>query len=216
VTNGNGRYRIEGLTPGDHTLTPTLAGYGFAPPSRTVTVSNTDVDDIDFAATLLVYAVSGTITLDGQPLAGVTVADGNGHSDVTNGNGRYRIEGLAPGDHTLTPTLAGYSFAPASRTVTVGTADVDDIDFAATLLTYAVNGTITLDGQPLAGVTVSDGNGHTAVTDDQGGYTLAGLPPGDYSLTPWLDGYTFEPATAQVSITNGDIVQNFSAQPVTP
>ena len=180
-----------------------------------MTVSNADVTDVDFAAALLAYDVSGTVRLNGNPLQGVTVSDGNGHSDTTNANGRYTLPGLAPGNYTLTPTLAGYSFSPDSQTVMVDNADVTDVDFAATLLVYNVSGTVTLDGNPLAGVTVSDGNGHTAITDDQGQYSLAGLPPGDYTLTATLDGYTFEPAAAQVSISNGDAVQDFTAQ-VTP
>ena len=181
-----------------------------------MTLTNADVADIDFTATLLTYAISGTITLDGQPLAGVAVADGNGHSDTTNANGRYTLADLPPGDYTLTPVLAGYTFAPPSQAVTLTNADVADIDFAATLLAYAISGTITLDGQPLAGVEVSDGNGHTAVTDDNGWYALAGLPPGGYLLTPTLAGYTFDPVAATVNVVDGDVIQDFTAQVTGP
>jgi inhibitor of cysteine peptidase len=85
------------------------------------------------------------------------------------------------------------------------------VDFSATLLTYTISGTITLDGQPLAGVTVSDGNGHTAVTNDAGYYELVNLLPGDYTLTPTLEGYSFDPASATVTIVNAGVIQDFSA-----
>ena len=211
VTNDAGNYDMVNLPPGAYTVTPSLAGYAFSPASRSVTITNADVVNANFSATLLTYTISGTITLDGQPLAGVTVSDGNGHTAVTNDAGNYDMVNLPPGAYTVTPSLAGYAFSPASRSVTITNADVVNANFSATLLTYTISGTITLDGQPLAGVTVSDGNGHTAVTNDAGYYELVNLLPGDYTLTPTLEGYSFDPASTTVTIVNAGVIQDFSA-----
>ena len=101
-------------------------------------------------------------------MAGVTVADGAGHSALTDNAGVYTLTGLAAGTYTLTVSKSGYSFAPAPRTVTVPP-DATGQDFVGTPLTYAVAGQVSDgSGQPMAGVTVSDGAGHSALTDSAG------------------------------------------------
>jgi multidrug efflux pump subunit AcrA (membrane-fusion protein) len=74
--------------------------------------------------------ISGTVA--GAP--GVTVAlAGDGSATVTtDASGRYEFQGLARGGYTVTPSLAGYVFAPSARSVTVGSADVLSQDFTAT------------------------------------------------------------------------------------
>src|SRR5215210_510181 len=68
---------------------------------------------------------------------------------------------------------------------------------AATLLAQATTGilvgTVTSDGQPLPGVTVTVTSpalqgSRTAVTGDAGGYNFPALPPGDYTVTFDLEG----------------------------
>jgi hypothetical protein len=75
--------------------------------------------------------------------------------------------GLANGTYTVTPTLAGYLFTPANRSVTVNGAPVTGIDFTAATpvnqapvvsagadrtvtlpATLTINGTVTDDGLP--------------------------------------------------------------------
>ena len=139
------------------------------------------------------------------------MSDGNGHTVVTNAGRLYTLSDLLPGSYTVTPTLAGHAFTPSSRSLSITNADVANADFSATLLTYAISGMITLDGQPLAGVTVSDGNGHTVVTNDGGYYELTGLLPDTYVVAPTLDGHSFEPPSATVSVVDMGVVQNFNA-----
>ncbi len=43
MADQNGAYTLQGLPPGHHTLTPTLKGYQFYPPSVTVTVMDANV-----------------------------------------------------------------------------------------------------------------------------------------------------------------------------
>jgi hypothetical protein len=82
------------------------------------------------------FSVSGTIMVGTTPLAGVSVAATGGHTQTvtTAANGGYVLTNVAL-DATnilITPTLAGYGFTPASRTVAGPvTADVTGQDFAA-------------------------------------------------------------------------------------
>jgi hypothetical protein len=80
--------------------------------------------------------------------------------------------------------------------------------------TFSVSGSVTASGQPLAGVTVSDGT-RTATTNTAGAYTLTGVPNGTYTLTPRRDGFTFTPATLSVTVNGANLSgRNFVATPV--
>ncbi len=78
------------------------------------------------------YSVSGTITNSaGTGISGVTVSNGT-VSATTNSSGAYTLTGLANATYTLTPSLGGYTFSPASRSVTVNGANVTGINFTGT------------------------------------------------------------------------------------
>jgi VCBS repeat-containing protein len=94
-------------------------------PAQNVTVTAT-FDDAPAGT----YNISGTIT--GDVLAGVTVAVDTTHSATTDVSGNYTISGLADGTYTVTPSLSGYTFNPATASATVSGANVTGIDFTAT------------------------------------------------------------------------------------
>ena len=99
----------------------TDAGWGSLSPVRSFTVG------------MPTYAGTGTVKdSSGAGIAGVTVS-GGGRSALTDASGSYYLEGLLAGAYTLTPSLAGYTFSPASRTVTVPP-DATGQDFVATSL----------------------------------------------------------------------------------
>ncbi len=163
---------------------------------------------INFAATVLVtYTISGTVTAGSSGLAGVTVSAGT-YSAVTNASGVYTISGVIAGTYTVTPAKTGYTFTPATRSVTVGP-NATGVDFAATVVgAFSISGKVTLDsasGAGLVGVTVSAGAGHTATTAADGTYTIASVTAGAYTVTPAKTGYTFVPATQSVTITTANV-----------
>ncbi len=63
---------------------------------------------------------SGRIT-DGSasPVSGVLVSAGSSFSATTDTSGYYTLTNLITGTYTLTPTKSGYTFSPATRTVSV-------------------------------------------------------------------------------------------------
>lgn len=78
------------------------------------------------------YTISGTVTnSSGAGIGGVTVSNGSA-SVTTSSSGAYTLTGLGNGTYTLTPSLAGYSFSPASRSVTVNGANLTGQDFTGT------------------------------------------------------------------------------------
>jgi hypothetical protein len=77
-------------------------------------------------------SLSGRVTTsNNSPLADVAIADGAGHSATTDSNGNYQINGLSAGSYTLRPTKGGYTFAPATRAVSVPPAQ-SGLDFVGT------------------------------------------------------------------------------------
>jgi hypothetical protein len=79
------------------------------------------------------YTLSGQVTFDASGLEGVTMAFGDGTSVTTDASGSWSKAGLS-GTSSVTPALAGYSFAPAAITASAARSDVD---FTAARITVA-------------------------------------------------------------------------------
>jgi len=93
-------------------------------------IANFKFDDCGTASTT--YAVSGTITTStGTGIGGVTVSNG-AVSTTTSSSGTFSLSNLANGTYTITPSLSGYTFSPASRSVTVSGGDVAGQNFTGT------------------------------------------------------------------------------------
>ncbi|MDH4275722.1 MAG: carboxypeptidase regulatory-like domain-containing protein, partial [Gammaproteobacteria bacterium] len=227
-TNANGRYSFTKLARGAYTVTPTFTGLSFTPVSRAVTITRFSARRVNFTSTdalpnATTYSISGRITTNtGGALRGATVSvsgAGTG-SVVTDANGEYTISTLGNGTYTVTPSMTGYTFTPATRTATINNADVADINYAGTPpapATYALSGRIIKsNGNALSGVTIALTGAATrsATSDSNGDYSIPGLSPGDYVVTPSLTGYTFTPTKQTVAVTNIDVAMiDFTAAP---
>ena len=217
ITNADGTYTVSGLADGSYTVTPSLSGYTFSPASQSETVSGADVTGVNFSATSIstTYSISGTV--GGAVASGVTVAlSGTANAaTTTDASGNYSFSGLANGTYTVTPTLNGYTFSPASQEVRISGADQMAISFTATA-GYAISGTVTqIGGGALGNVVVAAGV-YSATTDRlTGAYTITGVPSGNYTVVPTLSGYSFSPASTVVTL-GGSSVQgiNFTGAPI--
>lgn len=129
TTTNAGTYSIQ-VPAGVYTLTPTKDGMTFAPSSRMIDVPP-DVVDQNFTATVVMSTVAGRVVdIDGEPVAGVTIATEDGDKAITDSNGDYSIADLPVGSYTLTPAKVGLTFTPSSRSITVPL-DLTDQDFTA-------------------------------------------------------------------------------------
>ena len=207
TTDAAGVYSVSGVTGGTYTLTPNLAGYTFTPASRTVKVDGAAVAGQDFTAAGVPYAVGGTVS--GEVKEGVVlklVGNGKTREATTDASGAYSVPDATKGTYTLTPTLAGYTFTPATRTVTVDVAAVAGQNFTANAVPYAVSGTV--GGQTKDGVVIKlAGNGKLlqATTGANGAYSIANVTRGTYTLTPSFAGLTFVPASRTVIVTGAAV-----------
>ncbi len=240
VTDANGRYLFEGLAPGNYQIfeqQPTgffqgaqhIGSGGGTIISQDLTglklSAGNDVVDYNFGE-LPPGSISGVVYIDADAdfqrdsaeatIAGVKVdlRDGNGNvvaTTVTDANGRYRFEGLAPGDYQIFEHQpAGYyqggqhigsgggNILGADLTgLKLATGrNVVDYDFGE-LLPGSISGYVHVDSngnctyeegeKPIAGVRVElrdeEGNRIAETTTDASGlYRFGNLPPGRYHI----------------------------------
>ena len=70
----------------------------------------------------------------------------------------------------------------------------------------------------IAGVTItrSGTSGATTQTDAAGNYSFTNVAAGTYTITPSKPGYTFNQPSQTLSVTNANLVSNFTAVPLVP
>ena len=162
------------------------------------------------------YAIAGRLTANGAPLAGATVALGGSHTAETrtDADGHYEFAGLAAGGaYTVTPTLAHYTFAPATLSFNNLSGNQTG-NFNATRNTHTIAGQLRDEfNMPMTAtrVTLSGSQSDTMVTDLNGVYSFDGLAAGgDYIVTPSKRFYSFTPASATFNNLSGTQVASFT------
>jgi hypothetical protein len=165
-----------------------------------------------------VYSISGRVLdEDSNPIPGVTISDGAGHTATTGPDGAYVLSGLPASTYTITPSKSGYDFSPPSRTVSVPP-NATGVDFVGTLQIYSISGRVSdVNGVPIAGVTISDDAGHRTTTNSDGNYILDGLSAGTHKITPSTsppNDYTFSPGWRMVSGPPDATGVDFTARPL--
>jgi len=163
------------------------------------------------------YSISGTISpASGGNGATVTLSGAASATITANSSGAYTFTGLANGTYTITPSHAGYTFSPASATVTVNGANVTSgTNFTANAVnnTYSISGTITpTAGGSGATVTLSGAASASTTANSSGAYSFSGLANGSYAVTPSNPGYTFSPTSQNATVNGANVTGiNFTA-----
>lgn len=174
------------------------------------------IESAQVSATPTSSSISGTVSGTGKAGVTITVTDAQStaYTATTSSTGTYSVSGLANGTYTITPSKTGYTFSPASRSVTISSgANSTGQNFTATAVTastYSLTGTVT--GPYVEGVTITlSGAGTGTTTTNAGGtYSFTNLVAGTYTVTPSLAGYNYSPSVPSVSI-GANTTQNFTA-----
>lgn len=211
TTGTVGQFSLANLpSPATYLLTFTKTGFG----TKTIAQALAPGQSLTNLAVAMAGGagqVSGLVTSPtGAPLGGVSVTVNGAATPLTTQTltagqvGSYQVSGLAtPGAYTLTFSLAGYS----SQTVGVNLGSggsASAINVVLPVFAGSLTGTVTAaGGGPLAGAAVAVTDGvtiQTTVTTSSppGGFSVAGLTPGSYSVTVSLTGYISQTALVQV------------------
>lgn len=158
------------------------------------------------------YTISGTanpgtkVALS-KVVGGTPSLKGEVSADAT---GAWKFTSLATGQYTVVPSLAGHSCDPASLTKDVNNADWTNITFTCTPnpTPRNISGWIRDGvGAGVAGVTVSmSPGGSSTQTLADGSYSVGGLNPVQYTVTPSSPLYTFNPLNQTVDVAAIDAV----------
>lgn len=133
VTSGsNGAYTISGLTYNwSGTVTPSKTGYTFSPTSKSYTNLVANDTGEDYTATAITYTISGNAGVAGASLA---YTDGTAKSATADGSGAYSFTVSYNWSGSVTPSKAGYTFSPTSKSYTNVLANDSGEDYTATAL----------------------------------------------------------------------------------
>jgi hypothetical protein len=209
VTDVNGTYTFTTVPAGQYSIASDDLLYGFSPVPVTVSTAALSVPQL---VAHRVFSISGTIRLAGgsTPLAGLTVnlAGDTTSSQTTGTDGVYTFSGLSSGSYTVTPTGTTYAFVPGSISsiaITDQTGNVTGQDFTASVPTFALSGTVTVNGTGIAGVAVNltASNSSTVLqstTSGNGGsYSFTSVPNGSYTISSADAKYGFPPVSVTVN-----------------
>jgi hypothetical protein len=145
LTENDGSYQFSRLREGgNYTVSASKPHFTMTPASQTFNNLNSDMVQ-DFAALQSdspFYTISGQITENGAVLPGVTVTLTGSQVGLrtTDNSGNYSFELIVGGNYTVTPSLLGFNFAPASATFNSLSAS-QIANFAATRQTFVVTNT---------------------------------------------------------------------------
>jgi hypothetical protein len=201
TADGNGNYSFTVPYNWTGTVTPSKTGYTFSPSSKNYTRVTFDQASENYAAQANTYTISGS-----AGIAGATLTYSGG-STIADGNGFYSFMIPAGWMGTITPSKTGYTFTPASISITTPVAaDLPNQNFTAVLNTYTISGNVGVAGTVLTytgGSTIADGNGDYAFT------VLHGWTG---TVTPSKMGYSFLPTSkSYTNVASNKTVQNYTA-----
>jgi hypothetical protein len=124
-------------------------------------------------------------------------------SVVSAEDGTYTISNLSAGTYTVTASKPSCNLSPTSLSVSVGPSATGK-NFT-TSCSFSVSGNVGKRE-----VTVSNGNGRSTVSDSQGNYVLANLPPGTYMLTASKSDCTVSPPALSVNVGPNQTGKDFT------
>jgi type II secretory pathway component GspD/PulD (secretin) len=197
VSGPDGAYSVE--VPYKWTskgsVTPVKEGHIFDPAKRDYTGVTESMAAENYTPMIKQYTVAGRVTSEKGPLADVYImTDKPGISTVTGPDGEFTLNIEHGGTCKLMPQKDGCAFTPLSKAVGPVTANLTNQSFAGKMRMVTITDTITMENEPVQGVTIADKTGaYTAVTDAKGRYSVQ-VPFGWTGELFWTKpGFDFDP-----------------------
>lgn len=218
TTGTDGRFAFAGVEGGTYTVS--ISGFAadatFANTSQTATIaSQGQTVTVNFSGTYVRTAsIQGSVTVenDGQSGISVRLSGVSDASTTTDARGQYVFSGLRAGAYEV--EISGFDadavgFSSTSKGTTVGVGETEVLSFDGTYLrTAGIVGRVSVEGDGLAGVTVSlsGSESRTATTDQAGQYAFSELRAGTYQVGISnfnVDDYEFSSTSESVTVTLG-------------
>ncbi|WP_303984580.1 carboxypeptidase regulatory-like domain-containing protein, partial [Niallia circulans] len=215
VSDSNGFYQINGISPGQYTILATNANYQSN--TQGVQINSNQTSQVDFTLVSFPATLTGTVvdSTTAIPLVGAVVnilEQGTNtliESTLTDGNGIYLAEGLPEGNIVVTTTFQNYASSVTSTFLTPNQTKV--LNSALSPFPSTIVGTVTdsATANPISGVSVQLVVAQTGitvtstVTSSDGTYNLANLPQGTFNIIFSTNNYASQ--TVTVILTPGEV-----------
>ena len=222
VSDSQGAFAIFNLPAGAVTISARAPNFGGS--SLNIVLQAEETANITIPLTASAGTLTGRIASAniGNPIEGATVQvfDSNGvlvASVLTDANGIYAVENLSAGSYSVVVSAAGFVSATATVTVMAGTAIVLNFSLEEEAVTSILRGRVTdaRTGNPIPGALIEvrvNPVVATAITDENGNFLIAALPPGDYEVRVKAAG--FQSQTIRITIGQNEVViENFALAP---
>jgi hypothetical protein len=159
--------------------------------------------------------IAGTVSGPGGNGATVSLSGAATAIVVADSWGNYIITGLTNGSYVITASAPGYTFTPASQSVTLNGASVSGVNFSSVLTTtFSVSGNVAGAGGAFATMMLS--SGAVVVADASGNFVFNGVIGGSYTITPAKSGYVYSPASANLTVAGANVTNvNFTSSVAT-
>ncbi len=223
TTGADGAFVFPNVPNGTYTVTPSLTGYTFDPPARSLIVAGANTASQDFTGSPVIptYTVSGIVRdAANTGIANVSVSLSGVGAYTTGADGGFVFSNVPNGTYTVTPSLTDYTFDPPARSVIVASANTASQDFTGSpvIPTYTVSGIVRdAANTGIANVSVSLSGVGAYTTGADGGFVFSNVPNGSYTLTPSLADHTFDPPARSVTVAGANAAnQDFTGNPVIP
>ncbi|MCU0425236.1 MAG: carboxypeptidase regulatory-like domain-containing protein [Candidatus Kapabacteria bacterium] len=150
TTNAAGAYSFANLPKGVYSVTVNFPNGYYATTKTVLKDLSQQSGTQDFL--LETIKISGKITVNNVGLANVSVSNGKGLTVLTNAQGDYLFNKVNAGAYTITPTLAGYTFTPTNRAVSISNTPnppAPTVYGTATAVNFTAQGTLNLSASAL-------------------------------------------------------------------
>lgn len=171
--NVSGDFDFIHLPVGQYTVTPVSIFHSFSPQNHTVSITNSNVTDIDFVSTFVPANITGRVTDNlGNPLVGFKITSVGGFpqgSTLTDSNGFYSFPNVSRNRtySIFIDPFTPYDFEPGGKVITNLTAS-EVVNFVGTKQPVnVISGRVAeaVNGQGIAGIQVNLGqDGGAAAT----------------------------------------------------
>ncbi len=199
VSDSNGNYYIN-IATGVYDITVSSDIYVSVTKNNILVVYNT-TNTLNFSLQQKSIYITGYIKdTTNVGIASVTVSLSGTVSRIyiTTSSGYYTFFNLSPGNYNITPTKQNYWFSPMNRNNAALTNSLDNQNFTGNYspVVYSIKGYVkTNAGAGINGVvlTLTGELSGSYTTNSSGYYEFVNLIPGNYTVSPFKQNYTFSP-----------------------
>jgi parallel beta-helix repeat protein len=210
TANSSGYYSFTRDRWWSGTVTPSKAGYTFSPSSRSYFLLLSNQTNQNYTATVVRYTISGTTGTAG---AGATITYTGGSTTANATTGSYSLTVAYGWSGVVTPSKAGYTFSPASRSYTNVTANQANQNYTAMSDSPTISGNVGVGGAILS---YTDGTPKTATADSSGLYSFQVSNNWSGTVAPSKTGFSFVPGNrAYTNVVTDQTAQDYTARPAT-